>query len=138
MQKRADSQHVYSCIFYKFEIPACLKTRFSFVKFQKPVTPSLPPTVRNLLQSSSETGFHYRTSRMSGTKLVFRNLEHSLTEELRSYYQENIEITAEERVDLCEKTVLQASNLLWKKERKKEFQHQEPIKYLGLSVLPIA
>ena len=83
------------------------------------VVQTLPPAVQNLIEQSSEVCFHFRQSTLVGSKLVSTKLESSISPQLKNFYESEVKLTAIERLNLCKKTILQASNLLWKNERKK-------------------
>ncbi len=93
--------------------------RKHFTNSNQEEVPTLPPAVQNLLEQSSEVCFYFLHSTLVGTKLVSTKLSSVISPQLRNFYESEVNMTLMERVDLCKKTVLQASNLLWKTERKK-------------------
>jgi putative phage-type endonuclease len=79
----------------------------------------LSPAVQNLLENSTEVCFHFRHCNLVGSKIVSRKVESTISSQLKNFYESEVKVTEIQRVNLCKKTVLQASNLLWKTERKK-------------------
>ena len=80
---------------------------------------TLPPTVQNVLEKSSDVCFHFRHSNLKGSKLVSTKVESTISPQLKNFYECEVTLSVIERVNLCKKTLLQASNPLWKNERKK-------------------
>ena len=82
-------------------------------------SPSLPQIVENLLLSSSNESFNFRTSVLRDTKLVTTKIEATILDELKDFYCSQIKLSPEDRLRLCQLTLNQSSSKLWHQERKK-------------------
>jgi putative phage-type endonuclease len=80
---------------------------------------TLPEPISNLLKSSTNEGFHFRHSVMQGSKIRSTKLEATISPELKTFYDLKINVTSDKRLEICTETVSQASNLIWKCERRK-------------------
>ncbi len=79
----------------------------------------LPEVIVNLLQSSTSEGFHFRHSVIQGSKIRSTKLEATISSELKTFYDLKINLTCDKRIKVCQDTVTQASNLIWRIERRK-------------------
>lgn len=92
----------------------------SVISSQKePEATLLAPVVFSLLTSATNVTFNFRTNKSKDSKLILQKIESVVPIEIKEFYNSQIKLSNDERVNLCRSTLNQASNQLWHRERKK-------------------